>query len=382
MKDSSIKSVAIRSAQLQQLLDANGRSLLSSTLLAALVAYFQRYLAALPIIFTWLALVILVNIGRLFMVRRYKRHQANDDFVITKRLKQFRFGLFVSALLWGLSSIILSPSGELQHQMLLIFVLTGMTAGAVISYSVDKASAMIFMLLTLVPMLVRLLLVGDSLAIAMSISGFLYIIFMIVSIGNINRNLIDNITLRFDAVERENEIKQLAFYDSLTNLPNRRLLLDRLEHALTMSARTGRRGALLFLDLDYFKNLNDTHGHFMGDLLLQQVAERLLSCVRESDTVARLGGDEFVVMLEDLSEDRLEAMRQVEILGEKIVTALNRPYQLNALQHNCSTSVGVAMFGEDGNSHEVLLKNADVAMYQAKKAGRNLVVMFDGLRQV
>jgi len=266
--------------------------------------------------------------------------------------------------------------------MLLLFVLTGMTAGAVISYSVDKASAMIFMLLTLVPMLVRLLLVGDSLAVAMSISGFLYIIFMIVSIGNINRNLIDNITLRFDAVERENEIKQLAFYDSLTNLPNRRLLLDRLEHALTMSARTGRRGALLFLDLDYFKNLNDTHGHFMGDLLLQQVAERLLSCVRESDTVARLGGDEFVVMLEDLSEDRLEAVRQVEILGEKIVTALNRPYQLNALLHHCSTSVGVAMFGEDGNSHEVLLKNADVAMYQAKKAGRNLVVMFDGLRQV
>jgi diguanylate cyclase (GGDEF)-like protein len=217
---------------------------------------------------------------------------------------------------------------------------------------------------------------------AMSVSGFLYVIFMIASIGNINRNLIESITLRFEAVERENEIKQLAFYDSLTNLPNRRLLFDRLEHALIMSARTGRRGALLFLDLDYFKNLNDNHGHFMGDLLLQQVAERLLSCVRESDTVARLGGDEFVVMLEDLSEDRIEAMQQVEVMGEKIVIALNRPYHLNALQHHCSTSIGIAMFGEHGNSNEVLLKNADEAMYQAKKAGRNLVIMFDGLRKV
>jgi diguanylate cyclase (GGDEF)-like protein len=380
--DSSIKDVAIKSAQLQQLLDANGRSLVSSTLLAALVAYFQRYLVALPTVSTWLILIVLVNIGRLFMAWSYKRHQVNDNFLITKRLRQFRIGLFVSAFLWGSSSIILSPSNELQHQMLLIFVLTGMTAGAVISYSVDKVSAIIFMLLTLVPMLVRLFLVGDSVAMAMSVSGFLYVIFMIASIGNINRNLIESITLRFEAVERENEIKQLAFYDSLTNLPNRRLLFDRLEHALIMSARTGRRGALLFLDLDYFKNLNDNHGHFMGDLLLQQVAERLLSCVRESDTVARLGGDEFVVMLEDLSEDRIEAMQQVEVLGEKIVIALNSPYHLNALQHHCSTSIGIAMFGEHGNSNEVLLKNADEAMYQAKKAGRNLVIMFDGLRKV
>ena len=380
--DSSIKDVAIKSAQLQQLLDANGRSLVSSTLLAALVAYFQRYLVALPTVSTWLILIVLVNIGRFFMAWSYKRHQVNDNFLITKRLRQFRIGLFVSAFLWGSSSIILSPSNELQHQMLLIFVLTGMTAGAVISYSVDKVSAIIFMLLTLVPMLVRLFLVGDSVAMAMSVSGFLYVIFMIASIGNINRNLIESITLRFEAVERENEIKQLAFYDSLTNLPNRRLLFDRLEHALIMSARTGRRGALLFLDLDYFKNLNDNHGHFMGDLLLQQVAERLLSCVRESDTVARLGGDEFVVMLEDLSEDRIEAMQQVEVLGEKIVIALNRPYHLNALQHHCSTSIGIAMFGEHGNSNEVLLKNADEAMYQAKKAGRNLVIMFDGLRKV
>jgi diguanylate cyclase (GGDEF)-like protein len=380
--DSSIKDVAIKSAQLQQLLDANGRSLVSSTLLATLVAYFQRYLVALPTVSTWLILIVLVNVGRLFMAWSYKRHQVNDNFLITKRLRQFRIGLFVSAFLWGSSSIILSPSNELQHQMLLIFVLTGMTAGAVISYSVDKVSAIIFMLLTLVPMLVRLFLVGDSVAMAMSVSGFLYVIFMIASIGNINRNLIESITLRFEAVERENEIKQLAFYDSLTNLPNRRLLFDRLEHALIMSARTGRRGALLFLDLDYFKNLNDNHGHFMGDLLLQQVAERLLSCVRESDTVARLGGDEFVVMLEDLSEERIEAMQQVEVLGEKIVIALNRPYHLNALQHHCSTSIGIAMFGEHGNSNEVLLKNADEAMYQAKKAGRNLVIMFDGLRKV
>ena len=183
-----------------------------------------------------------------------------------------------------------------------------------------------------------------------------------------------------DITERkqaEEEIKSLAFYDTLTHLPNRRLLMDRLKQALASSARSGREGALLFIDLDKFKILNDTLGHDIGDQLLQQVAQRLESCVREGDTVARLGGDEFVVMLEDLSEHDLEAAAQAEAVGEKIMNTLNQPYQLAAHEHISTPSIGVTLFSDHEQNQDELLKQADIAMYQAKKAGRNILRFFD-----
>ncbi len=176
--------------------------------------------------------------------------------------------------------------------------------------------------------------------------------------------------------EAENEIRHLAFYDPLTSLPNRRLLLDRLQQALFRGARSARSGALLFIDLDNFKTLNDTLGHDKGDILLQAVAERLLLCVREGDTVARLGGDEFVVMLENLSPQEDEATEQARVIGQKILTALNQPYKLAAHDHRCSPSIGITFFQNHDVSVQELLKRADLAMYQAKAAGRNTVRFF------
>lgn len=173
------------------------------------------------------------------------------------------------------------------------------------------------------------------------------------------------------------EIQNLAFYDSLTGLPNRRLLLDRLNKALASSARSGREGALLFIDLDNFKNLNDTLGHDIGDLLLRQVAERLTASVRDGDTVARMGGDEYVVMLDNLSEQTSESAAQAEAIGNKILAILNQPYQLAAHEYCGGGSIGVAIFGDHEQSLEELLKHADIAMYQAKKAGRNALRFFD-----
>ena len=175
----------------------------------------------------------------------------------------------------------------------------------------------------------------------------------------------------------ENEIKHLAFYDFLTGLPNRRLLIDRLKQAIAASVRSGKEGALLFIDLDDFKTLNDTLGHDMGDLLLKQVAQRLETCVREGDTVARFGGDEFVVMLEDLSEQSMEAAAQTEAVGEKILSTLNQPYQLGASVSQSTPSIGATLFIDHQGSIEDLLKQADIAMYQAKKAGRNTLRFFD-----
>lgn len=185
---------------------------------------------------------------------------------------------------------------------------------------------------------------------------------------------------QIDITERkaaEDEIKYLAFYDPLTRLPNRRLLLDRLRRALAISLRSGRQGALFFIDLDHFKTINDTLGHDKGDLLLQQVAQILSTCVRECDTVARLGGDEFVVMLEDLNQNINEAAAQAEIIGQKILAALDRTYSLGGQDCRSTTSIGMTLFGNQHDAMGQLFKQADLAMYQAKGAGRNAMRFFD-----
>lgn len=175
----------------------------------------------------------------------------------------------------------------------------------------------------------------------------------------------------------EEEIKHLAFHDHLTNLPNRRLLLDHLKQALSSSARSGRHGALLLIDMDDFKTLNDTHGHMVGDSLLQQVADRLKSCVREGDTVARLGGDEFVLILENLSNGMIKAAEQVRSVGNQIHDSLNQPFQLDLHKYQCTISVGATLFKDAHLTKDELIKQADIAMYQAKKAGRNTLRFFD-----
>jgi diguanylate cyclase (GGDEF)-like protein len=175
----------------------------------------------------------------------------------------------------------------------------------------------------------------------------------------------------------EEKAEYLAFYDQLTGLANRRLLYERIKWAFVSSAHSGRMGALLFIDLDNFKTLNDTIGHDMGDLLLQQIAERLQSCAREGDTIVRLSGDEFVVILEELSKHDLEAAAQAETIGIKILNIINQPYQLATHDYHCTASIGIAFFSGHDQSKEELLKHADIAMYQAKTAGRNTLRFFD-----
>lgn len=179
----------------------------------------------------------------------------------------------------------------------------------------------------------------------------------------------------------EEEIRNLAFYDVLTGLPNRRLFIDRFRAALPVSARHNNYGAILFIDMDKFKTLNDTLGHDYGDLLLIEVAIRTKSCVREMDTVARLGGDEFVVLIEEISDDRDEASRKVGLVAEKIREALARPYQLKEYEYRSSPSIGISLYRGNDETVEALLRHADMAMYQAKSSGRNAVCFFDAAMQ-
>ena len=188
-----------------------------------------------------------------------------------------------------------------------------------------------------------------------------------------------DITKRKEAEERINE---LAFFDQLTGLPNRTLLLDRLKQTMAASSRSGSHGALLIIDLDNFKTLNDTRGHDVGDMLLKQVAQRLTACVREGDSVARLGGDEFVVVLAGLSVDEADAATGIETVTEKVLATLGQPYLLGDVPHHSTASIGVTLFKGDVATIDDLMKQADLAMYKSKAAGRNAVRFFDPALEV
>jgi diguanylate cyclase (GGDEF)-like protein/PAS domain S-box-containing protein len=187
-----------------------------------------------------------------------------------------------------------------------------------------------------------------------------------------------DITLRKQA---EDEIHNLAFYDPLSQLPNRRFLLNRLRQAVAISARNQTGGALLFIDLDNFKTLNDTRGHDVGDLLLIEVARRLQQCIRDGDTVSRFGGDEFVLLLEGLSDEVAHAAVQARGVGEKVLETLSQPYLLDGCEFHSSSSMGITLFVNYQEKLDELLKQADTAMYEAKKSGRNTLRFFDPVMQ-
>ncbi|MGC2456365.1 MAG: EAL domain-containing protein [Gallionellaceae bacterium] len=202
----------------------------------------------------------------------------------------------------------------------------------------------------------------------------------ITAVINAKGQVTNYIASFFDITEHkaaEDKIEQLAFYDPLTGLPNRRLLLDRLQHNFAASARHHEHCAVLFIDLDNFKSLNDTKGHNIGDLLLIEVANRLQACLRHEDTAARLGGDEFIVILEKLSEDIQQAAAQTEAAGEKLLAVISQPYSLKGYKYHSSASIGISLFRNQEITVDELLKRADTAMYQAKSAGRNTLRFYD-----
>jgi diguanylate cyclase (GGDEF)-like protein/PAS domain S-box-containing protein len=184
----------------------------------------------------------------------------------------------------------------------------------------------------------------------------------------------------------EEQVQHFAFYDALTQLPNRRLLNDRLAQSMSASKRSGSYVALMYLDLDNFKPLNDTHGHTAGDQLLVEVAARLRSCVREMDTVSRFGGDEFVVMLSELDTNKTKSKDEARRIAEKIRSVLSEPYTINVsheaghcftVEHICTASIGIVLFVDQEISQIDVLNRADEAMYQAKEAGRNQIRFYE-----
>ena len=614
---------AVQSAQLRQLFSTSNVSLTTSVLLAAILAYMEREVIASSVVLAWFFVIVLVALSRAALAYTYQRASADVDTATTAWLMRFRAGVLAAGAVWGSAGILMFPDNDPQHQMFLIFMLAGLSAGGVIAYSNDLVSAVIFSITTLLPLAIRLFITGDRMSVAMGIADILYLGFIIISLRHINRSLTENIVLHLEAATREEkmriseehyrlllnhspigifhydtnlvitycneriadilqnpvgnivgsnikalnnqailqtsknalegemihyegqyldtlsntgiwldmtyapsrdgtgkivggiasvrditkrkhaeeelriseiafesqsgmivtaanavivrvnrafttltgystqevlgqtprllssgrhdkaffqamwssleetrywqgeiwnrrkngtivaewltisavtapdgsithyvgtfsditknkdalaEIHRLAYYDPLTRLPNRRLLQDRLSQELAAANRNGLHGAILFMDLDNFKILNDTRGHDAGDKLLIEVAQRLRAIVRENDVVGRLGGDEFVLLLGDLSPNTEMAAILTKQVGEKVLETLARPYYFDDYEFHCTASIGIRLYREQESAEE-LLRHADLAMYHAKTAGRNALCFFDPTMQ-
>jgi diguanylate cyclase (GGDEF)-like protein len=367
------KQIIVQAGQYEHLLAFSARTTFSNTFLAVVLAYMLSEVLPQLIVISWLACLLLQNIIRFFIGQYFLKHPVKDPKHVSRRLNVFRIGVILNALIWG--SIITFTFGEvdIEYALFVVYVFTGLSAGAAVVYSIDRISAFAFLFLGVAPLVIGYTFVGDSISIGIAVIGYFYILYMISSVISSNKSLVEALVLRMEAIKNAEEIKKLAFYDVLTGLPNRRLLLDRLKQSLLSYQRTGKRGAVLYLDVDYFKKLNDTLGHDAGDMLLEQVAERLKHSVRESDTVSRFGGDEFVVILENLHEDYHSALKEVDKVTKQIHANLNQPHQLLDTKYTTTSSIGVALYGEHGNTENEILKNADSAMYKAKGSGRNAV---------
>lgn len=493
------RQATIEFAQLSQLINNGQRSLTAKGILGLVLAYAQYGHVSTLSLIAWVAVLFACIAARVLIHSRYLKYPMHDYHAVHRRLQIVRIGIFTSSLVWGIAVFLFAPTANSSHELFFVFMIAGMSAGGVMAYSVDLKSAAIYTSVLVLPLATYFLISDGPYGQAIGIAGYLYLAYMLLTLRNVHQGLLENITLRLDAIEHnkileaseqryksllnhlpvgvmhfdpelnitfsnpkvmevlhgkpvfgechytdvmkdtsivntmeralkgqithyegqfdsefrhektwlhligapthnthgdvaggiaimqnisaqkqaQDEIRQLAFYDALTNLPNRRLLLERLQHAVAHSARTGKRGAIIYIDLDHFKTLNDTLGHDMGDQLLKHVAERLTQSVRQVDTVARIGGDEYVILLENLSEDKAAAVLEVETVGNKIRDALNHPYYFNQYECFSTPSMGVAMFDRQAITSEELLKQADIAMYQAKKAGRNAFRCFN-----
>ncbi|MCP4077018.1 MAG: EAL domain-containing protein [Gammaproteobacteria bacterium] len=322
----------------------------------------------------WYSFALIVTIYRIIVWWQFNRIEKSR-YEERQWYLHMLIGSILSGLIWGGAGYFLF-SDNIFYQALLAFIIAGMSAGGIINLSSFLESSLSFLVLVILPFLIRLLQEGSTEALQMGFMVFLYLLLISVSARRVHQTVLNGLTMKFMYQRAESKIKEQALYDELTQLPNRRLLKDRMLHALARAQRSNIKGALLFLDLDNFKRINDTLGHIFGDGLLQQVATRLNQHIRTGDTAARLGGDEFVVLLTDLSGSSAEIAQNVQLIADKIRQALEVPFKVQNHELHVTSSIGVSLFPDDSHSVDDLLKHADTAMYQAKNLGKNAVHFF------
>lgn len=317
----------------------------------------------------WWGLTNLVVLLRWLGVRQFRRTSS-----VEASLQQWYLlallGTVFSGALWGMAAWWIWPD-SIWYQAMLIIMVGGVTAGAVTTLSPLIWAALGFISLAVLPLALRVFLDGGEVGTELGLVVLLFHLMTSVSAWRSHETIRSSLTANFDRRHAEQELQREALYDPLTNLPNRRYFLDRLHQEFSRARRHNRVGALLFLDLDNFKTINDSLGHHVGDQLLNEVAMRLRGRFRDEDVAGRLGGDEFVVLLPDLSGDPVSNVYEVEKVASQVRELLNEPYHLDEHELFVTTSIGVAMFPQEQETFQDVLKHADTAMYRAKAQGRN-----------
>lgn len=283
----------------------------------------------------------------------------------------------IVGMIWGSASIFFFHPNDYLHQTFLAMCVARILGGTIVIYAMDRYASICFTAGLILFFTPPYLCSGDSLSIAISLIFILFTLYIKLASLSFGETLRENIALRILSNIHKEENERLAYYDPLTNTPNRRLLLDRLDQSLKVVKRTKSFNALIYLDVDNFKILNDSKGHAAGDLLLQQVAKRLQHSVRSHDTVARIGGDEFVVLLEELGPAHHIAKKAVKKVVIKILKEINKPFNLHHQEHKFSPSIGAYLFTDEGLTSDDVLKCADTAMYQVKQTGKNNFQFYD-----
>lgn len=350
-------------------------NLLTSALLAAV---HWSTVPAGPLL-GWLAVMWTITAARGVLAQRYGLAQPSPDQA--RRWGQwFIFLVSLSGFCWGAGAVLLFPLQTLEQRVFTMLVLAGMSAGSVPILVAVKLAAVGHLVAITVPVASAFAYQGTGLSVILAPMMLIFLGGMIITASIAHRSVTQSLHLRREnkqaelearVKERTAELEQLANHDPLTQLPNRLLLRDRLEHALRNVKRSGVQLAVLFLDLDRFKLINDSLGHDAGDKLLQEVASRLQGCLRESDTIARLGGDEFVIILEGPAVNG-----QAMAVARRVMAILATPITIRERTVVVSASIGISYYPQDGNDIKALLRRADNALQQVKQQGRNDVRCF------
>jgi diguanylate cyclase len=377
--DKAAESAALNAEIVEMLYANNRRSLMAAIVVMAALLLTQLHLINSSILIIWSVIFLSAYGSRGYLTFKYYKDQRRTLHSM-HWLQWFRFNTGFCGLAWGLAGILLFPEAAPANQAFLIFALVGVSGAGIIIYSVDSFTSNLFTGGIVVFMIPRFLTHGTSVSIALAVLFIVYVIYVSVAGNALAKSLRENISLRIASNLDNKKVHQLAYYDFLTELPNRRLLSDRLQQAFVRCARGQCHGAVLSLDLNNFKGLNDSMGHQAGDELLQQVAARLQQCLRKKDTIARMGGDEFIAVLDELGCDKAEAIRAAQVTAEKMMAVFSQPFQLQQSKYRTTPSIGICLFHSDDYSEEEVLRRADIAMYQAKKSDNlNSIQMYDEL---
>lgn len=365
----------IQSEQIRITYSAVPLTLVAVLVNSAIISFIQWDVISHTIVLLWFCAINGLSIIRVGFLLKF--NTLNSKNKVPNIWKHITLGTsIISGVLWGSLAIWLFPVNDISYQVFTAFVITGMCAGAVTTLSSIFSSSLSFIVLAMTPLIGKFLLIDSTIANAMCVMSILFTVMVLITSRKFNGIIRESLLIRHERMMAEKTIQYQAHYDALTNLPNRRFLIEKLKHEIDRSDRHKQTGAVMFLDLDRFKTINDSLGHAIGDNLLQQVAGRLSSRMRKVDTIARLGGDEFIILVSELGDTLTEVTIVIDKIAKQVLELFEQPFYVGEHELHTSVSIGIAIFSSDETSPDELLQKSDVAMYEAKEAGRNTSRMF------